>query len=193
MLAGREDLTHIPLPTIDPDDARDHDDAVWVARTDSGGYEVWVAIADVSSYVRPGTKLDDEARARGCSIYLPDRAIPMLPRALSSNLCSLLPDVTRLCLAVHAELDARGNITKSLNGAFRVHLPPDPQKLERLAAMCEVLGIELDVEDTQTPKGLADVLKSFSEHPLAGVLNQLLLRSMKQATYDVQNLGHFGL
>src|SRR5206468_9100436 len=64
MLAGREDLTHVPLPTIDPDDARDHDDAVWVQRTESGGYEVWVAIADVSSYVLPGTKIDDEARAR---------------------------------------------------------------------------------------------------------------------------------
>ena len=94
MLAGREDLTHIPLPTIDPEDARDHDDAVWVERTNDGGFEMWVAIADVSSYVRPGTFIDDESRARGCSIYLPDRAIPMLPRALSSNLCSLLPDVT---------------------------------------------------------------------------------------------------
>ena len=73
MLAGREDLTRVPLPTIDPEDARDHDDAVWVERTASGGYEVWVAIADVSSYVQPGTKIDEEARARGCSIYLPDR------------------------------------------------------------------------------------------------------------------------
>src|SRR5262249_27481622 len=64
------------------------------------------------SYVRPETKLDEEARARGCSIYLPDRAIPMLPRALSSNLCSLLPDVVRLCLCVHAELDAKGTVKK---------------------------------------------------------------------------------
>ena len=110
MLEGREDLTHIPLPTIDPEDARDHDDAVWVERTKRGGYEVWVAIADVSSYVRPGTFLDDEARTRGCSVYLPDRAIPMLPRALSSNLCSLLPDVVRLCLCVHAVLDSKGGI-----------------------------------------------------------------------------------
>ena len=66
MLEGREDLTHVPLPTIDPEDARDHDDAVWVERTESGGYEVWVAIADVSSYVRPEKKqLDEEARERG--------------------------------------------------------------------------------------------------------------------------------
>jgi ribonuclease R len=309
LLEGREDLTHVPLPTIDPDDARDHDDAVWVQRTASGGYEVWVAIADVSSYVRPGTKLDEEARNRGCSIYLPDRAIPMLPRALSSNLCSLLPDVVRLCLCVHAELDAKGIVKKSrlvrgymksaakltyggvaralgftteppkqpkaeemvddlrvayelsrilrsrrrsrgaldfdlpepvvkldeagqpisvtkrakdlgvkkayalieelmlfaneavarwliehdLPGIFRVHLPPDPQKLTRLAAMCEVLGIDLDVEETQTPKGLAKILDGFADHPNAQVLNNLLLRSMKQATYDVANLGHFGL
>ncbi|MGH7330335.1 MAG: RNB domain-containing ribonuclease, partial [Polyangiaceae bacterium] len=114
MLQGREDLTHIPLPTIDPEDARDHDDAVWVERTANGGYRAWIAIADVSSYVRPEKKqLDDEARTRGCSIYLPDRAIPMLPRALSSNLCSLLPDVIRLCLCVHAELDAKGAIKKT--------------------------------------------------------------------------------
>lgn len=309
LLSEREDLTAIPLPTIDPEDARDHDDAVWVERTDSGGYEVWVAIADVSSYVRPETKLDEEARSRGCSIYLPDRAIPMLPRALSSNLCSLLPDVTRLCLCVHAELDAKGAVKKSrlvrgfmksqakltyggvaralgfsaepprdpkaeemidglrvahevsrilrsrrmkrgaldfdlpepvvkldaegkpisvtkrtkdagvkkayqlieelmifanevvarwliqheLPGVFRVHLPPDPKKLERLAAMCEVLGVELDIEETQTPKGLAGILEQFADHPNAQVLNSLLLRSMKQATYDVANLGHFGL
>jgi ribonuclease R len=114
LLDDREDLTHLPLPTIDPEDARDHDDAVWVERTARGGYELWIAIADVSSYVRPETpQLDDEARARGCSIYLPDRAIPMLPRALSSNLCSLLPDVLRLCLCVHAELDEKGGIKKT--------------------------------------------------------------------------------
>jgi len=309
MLQGREDLTHVPLPTIDPDDARDHDDAVWVQRRDDGGYEVWVAIADVSAYVRPGTAIDDEARARGCSIYLPDRAIPMLPRALSSNLCSLLPDVTRLCLCVHAVLDVRANVqsarvvrgfmksaakltyggvakalglttepaknndaeafvedlrvaaecalllrakrmkrgaldfdlpeavikldqdgqptevrkrsgdpgikkayqiieelmlfanetvakwllSRDLPAIYRIHLPPDPKKLERLSAMCELLGIEFDVESTQTPKDLARLLRQFATHPRAAVLNQLLLRSMKQATYDVSNEGHFGL
>ncbi len=91
------------------------------------------------------------------------------------------------------EVVARWLLAHTLPGVFRVHLPPDPQKLEKLAAMCEVLGIELDIEETQTPKGLAEVLKSFAEHPNAQVLNSLLLRSMKQATYDVANLGHFGL
>src|ERR1019366_7347438 len=110
MKAGRTDLRHLPLPTIDPEDARDHDDAVWVERTDNGGYRAWIAIADVSSYVRPGTVLDAESMKRGCSIYLPDRAIPMLPRPLSSNLCSLLPDCIRLCLCADVQLDAGGTI-----------------------------------------------------------------------------------
>jgi ribonuclease R len=310
MKAGREDLRHIPLPTIDPEDARDHDDAVWVERTERGGYRAWIAIADVSTYVTPGTAIDDEAKARGCSVYLPDRAIPMLPRALSSNLCSLLPAVDRLCLCVDVELDSSGHLLRSRlvrgvmrsaakltyggvaralglsseatqepaadsmveglrvalelsrhlrarrmkRGAldfelpeakvvldevtrepvdvvrratdpgvkkayqlieelmllanetvahwcqerdiptiYRVHQPPDEQKLDRFAAMCDALGIDFDVDDTRDPKKLGDLLKSFSLHPLAPVLNSLLLRSMKQATYDVANVGHFGL
>ena len=310
MKAGREDLRHLPLPTIDPEDARDHDDAVWVERTERGGYRAWIAIADVSSYVTPGTALDDEARARGCSVYLPDRAVPMLPRALSSNLCSLLPGVDRLCLCADVELDSEGEVVKSrlvrgvmrsrakltyggvanalglspdskpepaavemidglrvalelsrilrgrrmARGAldfelpeakvvldettreptdvvrratdagvkrayqlieelmllgnetvaqwcqerdvptiYRVHQPPDEQKLDRFAAMCDTLGIEFDVEDTRDPLKLTALLKSFSDHPLAPVLNSLLLRSMKQATYDITNVGHFGL
>jgi len=308
--AAREDLRHLPLPTIDPEDARDHDDAVWVERTDRGGYRAWIAIADVSTYVTPGSALDEEAKARAFSIYLPDRAIPMLPRALSSNLCSLLPDVDRLCLCVDVSLDSTGRVLQSrllrgvmrsrakltyggvaralglsaeakreplaqelvdglrlahdlsrilrarrmergaldfelpeakvllddktrepvdvvrraqdagvkqayqlieelmllanetvarwcqernLTTIYRVHAPPDEQKLDRFAAMCEALGIDFDVEDTRDPKKLGELLKSFAEHPLAPVLNSLLLRSMKQATYDVANVGHFGL
>jgi ribonuclease R len=305
---GREDLRNVPLSTIDPQDARDHDDAVWVERTERG-YRAWIAIADVSVYVTPGSALDDEAQQRGCSLYLPDRAIPMLPGALSSNLCSLLPDVDRLCLCVEADIDSAGNVRASrivrgvmrsrakltyegvaralglsdqgVAGAaealvdglrtayelsrilrsrrmkrgaldfelpearvvlheetgepidvtrrgadagvkrayqlieelmllanetvaswcqerdvptiYRVHGPPDDQKLDRFAAMCAALGIAFDVEDTRDPKRLSDLLSSFSEHPLAPVLNSLLLRSMKQATYDVANIGHFGL
>jgi ribonuclease R len=112
-LVGREDLTHLPLPTIDPEDARDHDDAVWAVRNDDGSYTAWIAIADVSHYVKPGTALDADALARSTSIYLPDRAIPMLPRELSSNLCSLLPDVIRLCLCAEVHLDAAGIVTKT--------------------------------------------------------------------------------
>jgi ribonuclease R len=310
MTAGREDLRHLPLPTIDPEDARDHDDAVWVERTDQGGYRAWIAIADVSTYVVPGTALDAESKRRGCSVYLPDRAIPMLPRALSSNLCSLLPGVDRLCLCVEAEIDAAGSVRKSRlvrgvmrSGAkltyggvaralglsekakrepeaealvgglrvaydlsrvlrakrlkrgaldfelpeakvvlheetrepidvtrrtedpgvkkayqlieelmllanetvarwceerdvptiYRVHAPPDEQKLDRFTALCDALGIAFDIEDARDPKKLGELLTSFADHPLARVLNSLLLRSMKQATYDVANIGHFGL
>ena len=309
MLEGREDLTHLPLPTIDPEDARDHDDAVWVERTDDGGYRAWIAIADVSSYVRPGTQLDAESLKRGCSIYLPDRAIPMLPRPLSSNLCSLLPDVVRLCLCVEVELDSAAKVKRSrvirgfmksqakltyggvaralgftsepprdpkaeelIDGlrvanelsrtlrtqrmkrgaldfdlpeakiilddkghpvdvqkraqdpgmkkayalieelmllanetvaewlvkvmvptVFRVHAPPDQKKLANLVVMCEALGVPFELEDAEDPKKLSKILRSFAEHPQVNVLNMLLLRAMKQASYDTANIGHFGL
>jgi ribonuclease R len=309
MLEGRLDLTELPLPTIDPEDARDHDDAVWVDRTDDGGYRAWIAIADVSSYVRPGTALDAEAKARGCSVYLPDRAIPMLPRPLSSNLCSLLPGVVRLCLCAEVVLDSAGEVKRSqihraymnsrakltyggvaralgftdkptrepaaedmreglrvayelsrvlrtrrmkrgaldfelpepkvvldekgelvdiqrraqdegtkkayqlieelmllanevvarwlagqqIPTVYRVHAPPDQEKLVKFATMCEALGIQYDLEALSDPKELSALLKSFTGHPSQSVLNMLLLRSMKQATYDIANIGHFGL
>ena len=309
-LEGRVDLTYLPLPTIDPEDARDHDDAVWVIREDDGSYRAWIAIADVSHYVRPGTALDREAMERGNSIYLPDRAIPMLPRALSSNLCSLLPGKIRLCMCVEVELDPSANIrsarviegymrsiakltypgvARALNftqeppkspaaealradlaimwelsrtlrakrmrrgaldfelpeariifdpatgapadvrkrthdpgvskayqlieelmllanevcaqyvvdqgapGVFRYHAPPDQTKLERFAAMCDELDIVFDPEDAADPKRLSAFLKRISTHPQKQVLHMLLLRSMKQAVYDVANIGHFGL
>ena len=75
----REDLTHLPIVAIDPEDARDHDDAIWASKRDDGGWDAIVAIADVSFYVRPGSELDREARARGNSVYFPDRVVPMLP------------------------------------------------------------------------------------------------------------------
>jgi ribonuclease R len=106
---GRVDLREVELLTIDPDDARDHDDAVWAERLPDG-YRVLIAIADVSHYVREGTALDREALARGCTIYLPSRAIPMLPRELSSELASLLPRKDRLALAVEVELDRSGAV-----------------------------------------------------------------------------------
>jgi len=109
-IAQREDLRAIDIVTIDPADARDHDDAVWAERTEHGGFRVVVAIADVSHYVREGTAIDAEALKRGCSIYLPDRAIPMLPRALSSNLASLVPNQDRLTLGVEVHLSAQGDI-----------------------------------------------------------------------------------
>ena len=308
--AGREDLTHLPLPTIDPEDARDHDDAVWAVRDPDGSYRVWIAIADVSHYVRPGTALDQAALMRGCSIYLPDRAVPMLPRALSSYLCSLLPNTIRLCLCVDAKLDPTGQVQsfrlvegfmrsaakltyggvaralgftdlpprsaeaermapdlrvlydlamllrghrmrrgaldfelpevkisldpdtgapvsvekrsvdpgvkkayqlieelmllanelvarhlaeKGIPAIYRVHGPPDEAKLDRFANMATALGVAFDLEDAKDPKRLTALLKRVAQHPSRDVFNSLLLRAMKQATYDTANIGHFGL
>ena len=309
-LEGRVDLTRIPLPTIDPEDARDHDDAVWVEQRPDGTYKAWIAIADVSHYVRPGTALDQAALGRGNSIYLPDRAIPMLPRALSSNLCSLLPDVVRLCLCVEVELDPTAAVTSSRivegymrsaakltypgvaralgftadppqspeaealrehlqvmwdlsrllrarrlrRGAldfdlpeakvildpesglaldvqkrshdpgvvkayhlieelmllanetvarflverdvptvFRDHAPPDEAKLDRFATLCGELGVKFELDDALEPKKLSALIKKLATHAQKQVLHMLLLRAMRQAVYDVVNIGHFGL
>ena len=112
-LGTRTDLREIPLVTIDGSDARDFDDAVWAEPDaeagNAGGWHIMVAIADVSWYVRPGDALDREAEKRGNSVYFPDRVVPMLPEALSNELCSLKPDVPRACLAVHMWLDAHGH------------------------------------------------------------------------------------
>ena len=309
-LSGRVDLTHLPLPTIDPEDARDHDDAVWAIREEDGSFRAWIAIADVSHYVRPETELDEEAKQRANSIYLPDRAIPMLPRELSSNLCSLLPGVVRLCMCVEVELDPTGavrdsrivegfmrsqakltyaNVARALglssdaerheqaeqirddlhvlwdlsrllrarriargaldfelpepkvvldpeDGApldvqkrahdpgvakayqlieelmllanetvaqflvqrdvptiFRVHGAPDQEKLARFVAMCSALDVKFELDDAVDPKRLSAFLKRLAPHPQKSVLHMLLLRAMKQAVYDVTNIGHFGL
>lgn len=111
---AREDLRDLMLVTIDPEDARDHDDAVAAMPDDDpknpGGHIVWVAIADVAHYVTPGSKLDSEALARGNSTYFPDRVSPMLPEALSTDLCSLIPDADRPCMAVRMVLDSGGRL-----------------------------------------------------------------------------------
>jgi len=306
---GRKDLRDVPFLTIDPEDARDHDDAVFAERV-AGGYRVWIAIADVAEYVQPGTALDAEALARGCTIYLPDRALPMLPAALAADVCSLLPERERLCLCVTAEIDDGGRVVASdvmegrMRGAamltygsvartlgftdkppqspqaeafkkdlrvlddvarklrrgrmrrgaldfdlpepklkldpttgeplgvtrrtedpgvkrayqmieemmilgnelvaewlgkrkspavYRVHNKPDLTKLGRLADVCETLGVEFDVDEVQEMGGVGKWLKKIQEHPKKAILEMLLLRSMKQATYDITNIGHFGL
>ncbi len=106
---GREDLRELALVTIDPDDARDHDDAIHVARRDGGGWKVTVAIADVSHYVVPGSALDVSAGTRGTSIYLPDRAIPMLPGALSGHIASLIDHQDRLALVAEMQVNTDGS------------------------------------------------------------------------------------
>jgi ribonuclease R len=111
--SGREDLRSVPLITIDPLDARDHDDAVWAEPdrdpANPGGFRVIVAIADVAQYVRPGTTLDREARIRGNSVYFPDRVVPMLPERISNDLCSLREKEDRAALACFMTFDRSGH------------------------------------------------------------------------------------
>jgi len=106
----REDLRHLPIVAIDPADARDHDDAIYAAPREDGGWNAIVAIADVSFYVRPGSALDREARRRANSVYFPDRVVPMLPHELSSDICSLKEGEDRAALACHLHVGADGSL-----------------------------------------------------------------------------------
>ena len=112
-LAGRVDCRQHQVVTIDPDDAKDFDDAICLQRVDQGHWKLWVHIADVSHYVKPGSALDEEARQRGNSTYLVDRVIPMLPEALSNELCSLKPDVDRLTKCVEFLLSNDGQVLRT--------------------------------------------------------------------------------
>ncbi|MGH7973737.1 MAG: RNB domain-containing ribonuclease, partial [Limisphaerales bacterium] len=109
-LEAREDCRRHRVITIDPDDAKDFDDAICLERMAQGQWKLWVHIADVSHYVKPGTALDAEARKRGNSTYLVDRVIPMLPEALSNELCSLKPEVDRLTKSVEFLLSSEGRV-----------------------------------------------------------------------------------
>jgi len=296
-LAGREDLRQLLVFTIDPADAKDHDDALSVRPLDGGGYEVGVHIADVSHYVRPGTPLDLEALQRGTSIYLVDRVIPMLPHPLSSDLCSLRAGEDRLALsllltvdaecrveqyrlvravirsrhklayeeaqavldgsagidpetdaalaqlltlsrALRAQRRARGSLDFDLPEArvvlgaageptdiqrvqrleshrliedfmllanetiaragggpdsafvYRIHERPDEARLEQLREFAGTLGYRLG---KGTPRDLQRLLGQAAGRPDEGLISTVVLRSMKQARYSEQNLGHFGL
>lgn len=119
---GREDLRALPLVTIDGPDARDFDDAVFVRRTPKG-WKLWVAIADVSHYVQPGTALDEAAYVRGNSVYFPGRVIPMLPEVLSNGLCSLNPEVDRLAMVCEMQINGEGVVIRSrfMRAVIRSH------------------------------------------------------------------------
>ena len=121
-IASRVDLRALPIVTIDGEKARDFDDAVCVEKSD-GGYRLHVSIADVAHYVRPGSALDEDAYARGTSVYFPDRALPMLPEELSNGICSLNPNEDRLTKTAMIEFGARGEVLKTrfFNSVIRSH------------------------------------------------------------------------
>ena len=300
-LAGREDLRDLPLVTIDPEDARDHDDAVW-AEPEGDGHVLWVAIADVAHHVRPGTALDREAWRRGNSTYFPDRVVPMLPERLSGDLCSLHEGVPRAVIAVRMTIDADGEMTGqrfvrglmrsaasltyeevqaavdgepsdragplldpvirplyaayealrrararrepleldlperrivlthdgrvdsvafrarldahrlieefmvSANVAaarelerrrtpllYRVHEAPAPERIEALRETAEASGLKLAKGQVMRTAQLNRLLDQAAGTADAELLSIATLRSMQQATYSPENLGHFGL
>jgi ribonuclease R len=302
--AQRVDLRALPLVTIDGEDARDFDDAVYAERLEAGAFRLLVAIADVSHYVRPGSALDTEARARATSVYFPTRVLPMLPTALSNHLCSLEPDVDRLCMVADMHISRRGVLetarfypavmrsaarltyaqahealfvgaaaarqrlgglleallplvevyralasARARRGAldfdapeaefvleggervraiefvgrneahrlieecmvianvavaqelrehrvpalFRVHASPDERKLELLRTTLRVLGIELQLPESVKPKDLAAIAPRVRDASSRPFVESLIVRSMAQALYQPDNIGHFGL
>ncbi len=178
-LAGRTDLRDLPLITIDPSDARDHDDAVYAQPDDDvrnkGGWIVWVAIADVAAYVRPGSDLDRVARDKANSVYFPDRVEPMLPERLSNGLCSLRQGETRACMAVRMVFDAEG---RKISHRFVRGLMRSAAKLAYEQAQAAIDGFPDDV----TGPLLEPVLR-----PLWAAYAALKIARDKRSPLDIQS------
>ena len=299
----RKDLRSLPLITIDGDDARDFDDAVYCEPKKSGGWRLWVAIADVSYYVRHGSALDEEAISRGNSVYFPSQVIPMLPEKLSNGLCSLNPHVDRLCMVCEMTVSAAGKLSGSKfypavmrsharftyskvakildgdeqlraeyktlvpdlenlkdmylslsdarnkrgaiafeteeslflfnddkkiqsvvplirndahkiieecmilanvatakfieknkkPGLFRVHDKPSEDKYNNFVSYLAELSIFPPNREEPEPKDYCDILAKVADRPDQELIQTMLLRSMRQAVYQSDNLGHFGL
>ena len=307
-LKGRVDVRDLPLVTIDGEDARDFDDAVYCEKKKSGGWRLLVAIADVSHYVLPKSSLDEEAEKRGNSVYFPDFVVPMLPEVLSNGLCSLNPDVDRLCMICEMSISAKGKISRykfyegimrsharftytqvgafleageqyeetelaqsfpnlvapiqtlhglyktlkvarsergtleiestetrivfgenrkiekivptsrneahclieecmlcanvsaarfldkhELPGLYRVHEGPSDDKLENLQNFVGPLGLKMPKSKKLKPADLQSILEQAKDRPDRNMIQTVVLRSMKQAVYAPENLGHFGL
>ncbi len=161
--AGREDFRDLPIVTIDGETARDFDDAVYVERRADGGWHLQVHIADVAHYVRTAMPLDGEARLRGTSVYFPDRAVPMLPEALSNGMCSLKPQEDRLVMSALMDFDAAGNMrgARMTSGVIR--------SAERMTYTNVNKVIEGDAEATARYASLAPHFRNMKE--LALLLN----------------------
>jgi ribonuclease R len=167
-LVGREDFRALDIVTIDGETARDFDDAVWVDRLANGHFALQVHIADVGHYVRPGTPIDAEARLRGTSVYFPDRAVPMLPFELSTNICSLNPHVDRLVLSALMEFDHAGDLVaqRFARGVIR--------SAERMTYTSVHLVLEGDAALRKQYRPLVGRFELMRE--LAGILNRKRVR-----------------
>jgi ribonuclease R len=183
-LKGRDDLRDIPFITIDPADARDHDDAVYAARDDDpkneGGWVVWVAIADVAAYVRPGTNLDREARAKGNSTYFPDRVEPMLPERLSNGLCSLKEGENRATLAVRMVFDKDG---RKLSHKFHRGLMRSHAKLSYEQAQAAIDG---PLNGGGTDDATGPILETIL-HPLWNAYHAMLKGRLKRSPLQIES------
>ncbi|MBI2706835.1 MAG: ribonuclease R [Proteobacteria bacterium] len=173
-LEGREDLRSIPFVTIDGEDARDFDDAVWAHEDPEKGWHLMVAIADVAFYVKPGGALDKEAYNRGNSVYFPDRVVPMLPEALSNDLCSLRPREDKACFAVNLWLDKKGRLKsyQFVRGVMR--------SVERLTYTQVQKAIDGNLDEHTTP-----LLKSIIK-PLYGAYDLLKKAREFRGTLDLE-------
>ncbi|MBL4806179.1 MAG: ribonuclease R [Rhodobacteraceae bacterium] len=174
-LGKREDLRDLPLFTIDPPDARDRDDAICAMPDENpknqGGHIVWVAIADVAHYVQPGTALDREAYKRGNSSYFPDRVVPMLPDALSGDLCSLHGGVERPCLALRVVLDANG---QKISHRFTRGLMRSPAALSYLQAQQAVDGAPDEASASILENGIKPLWAAYAAAKKARAIRQPL-------------------
>lgn len=177
VLGDRTDLRDIPLVTIDGEDARDFDDAVWAEpdtdERNKGGWRAIVAIADVSYYVRPGSALDIEAKDRGNSVYFPDRVVPMLPEALSNDLCSLRPHEDRACMAIEMIITNQGKIK-----SYRVK-----RGLMRSAARLTYNQVQAAIDGN--PDKITGPLIDPVITPLFGVYQSLLKARNQRGTLDL--------
>ena len=183
-LKGRDDLRDIPFITIDPADARDHDDAVYAQRDDDpkneGGWIVWVAIADVAAYVRPNTSLDREALAKGNSTYFPDRVEPMLPERLSNGLCSLKEGENRATLAVRMVFDREG---RKLGHKFHRGLMRSHAKLSYEQAQAAIDGVEKGGGTDDATGPIMDTIL----YPLWNAYHTMLKGRLKRAPLQIDS------
>ena len=183
-LKGRDDLRDIPFVTIDPADARDHDDAVFAQRDEDpkneGGWVVWVAIADVAAYVRPNTSLDREARAKGNSTYFPDRVEPMLPERLSNGLCSLKEGENRATLAVRMVFDKDG---RKLGHKFHRGLMRSHAKLSYEQAQAAIDGVEKGGGADDATGPIMDTIL----YPLWNAYHTMLKGRLKRAPLQIDS------